>query len=241
MSPLPGSPLRSHHGTLQLPPHLTQHLWELSSCLASFWSFPHLPQVSVLLPLVPLTLCWVSRLLFSLLVPLSLSSRPLLMLVPASVVSSPLTSWHIHSSPQGPAPKSATCPISPHLPSRHQQALGALVPLKCIQLCLFSALGLSPSPQRRDLSCTPSVGPVGCEQGRLSLGLGGHTWTLPCGTATWHCHMPGAEPGISPHSSRSPLSTQEAELGQACFRGSQSCPDCPGPRLPAWSQSPNLE
>ena len=184
VSPLPGSPLRSHHGTLQLPPHLTQHLWELSSYLASFWSFPHLPPVSLLLPLVPLTLCWVSQLLFSLLVPLSPSSRPLLMLVPASVVSSPLTSWHIHSSPQGPAPKSATCPISPHLPSRHQQALGALVPLKCFQLCLFSALGLSPSPQRRDLSCTPSVGPVGCEQGRLGLGLGGQTWTLPCGTAT---------------------------------------------------------
>ena len=33
VSPLPGSPLRSHHGTLQLPPHLTQHLWELSSYL----------------------------------------------------------------------------------------------------------------------------------------------------------------------------------------------------------------
>lgn len=54
-----------------------------------------------------------------------------------------------------------------------------------------------------------------------------------------HCHVPGAEPGISTHSSWSPLSTQEAELGQACSQGSQSCPDCPGPRLPAWSQSPN--
>lgn len=159
----------------------SQHFQELFPYYASSWSFPSDPPPSFLLFLSPFAGCYYC---FSLLVPLSLSCRPLLTLIPASVVSSPLTSWHIHSSPQGPAPKSATCPISPHLPSRHQQALGALVPLKCFQLCLFSALGLSPSPQRRDLSCTPSVGPVGCEQGRLGLGLGGQTWTLPCGTAT---------------------------------------------------------
>lgn len=182
VSPPSGSPLRSRHGTLQLPPHSAQHLWALSSYLA-FWSFPRLPQVPLLLPLGPLTLCWVSRLLFSLLVPLSLSSRPLLMLVPGAMVSSPLTSWHIHSHPQGPAPKSATRPISSHLPSRHQQALGALVPLKCTQLCLFSALGLICLPRGGTCPVPHLWVQQDAERGRPGLGLGGQTWTLPCGIA----------------------------------------------------------
>ena len=124
-----------------------QHFQELSPYRASSWSFPSDPSPSFLLFLSPFAGCYDC---FSPLVSLSLSSRPLLTLVPASVVSSPLTSWHIHSHPQ----TSSEVSYTPNL--------GALVSLKWIQLCLFSALGLSLSPRRRDLSCTPSVGPVGC-------------------------------------------------------------------------------
>ena len=156
MSPPPGSPLRSRRGTLRFPPPAFPGAVSLP-CL--FLVFSLRSPSSFPLFLSPFAGCYDC---FSLVVPLFLSSRPLLTLVPVSVVSSPLTSWHIYAHPQGPAPKSATCPISPYLPSRHQQALGAPVPLECIQLFLFSALGLSLSPQRRDLSCTPSVGTVGC-------------------------------------------------------------------------------
>ena len=89
--------------------------------------------------------------------------------------------------PQGPAPKSATCPISPPLPSRHQQALGALVPLKCTQLCLFSASGLICLPRGGTCPVPHLWVQQDAERGRPGLGLGGQPWTLPCGTARAGC------------------------------------------------------
>lgn len=75
----------------------SQHFQELFPYYASSWSFPSDPPPSFLLFLSPFAGCYYC---FSLLVPLSLSCRPLLTLIPASVVSSPLTSWHIHSHPK---------------------------------------------------------------------------------------------------------------------------------------------
>ena len=94
VSPPPGSLLRSCHGTLQLPQHLTQHLQELSYYLASSWFFPCLSPAPLPAspcskkgPAILSTLCWVLWLLFSLPVLSFLGFRPLLRLDPASALS----------------------------------------------------------------------------------------------------------------------------------------------------------
>lgn len=119
-SPPLGSLLRSCRGTLQLPQHLTQHLQELSSYLASSWFFPCLPPAplpaspcskegpAVLSPFAGLYgCCFPCRCCCSL--ALGLCSGWTLPLQHPS----PLTSWQIHSHPSRPSSK-ALSPLNSH-------------------------------------------------------------------------------------------------------------------------------
>ena len=142
VSPPPGSLLRSCHGTLQLPQHLTQHLQELSSYLASSWFFPCLSPAP--LPASPCSkkgpailspfagfygCCFPCRCCRS--SALGLCSGWTLPLH----CPSPLTSWQIHSHPSRPSSKFSYKPTLPSTPIHILADSGSPVLLKCTQLC----------------------------------------------------------------------------------------------------------
>ncbi|KAB0353752.1 hypothetical protein FD755_023554 [Muntiacus reevesi] len=86
----------------------------------------------------------------------------------------------------------------------------------------------------------PTQGPVLypiCGSSRMLSGAG-RVWGS--GASRGRCpaapRVPGAEPGISPHGSRGPLSTQEAELGQACSRGGMERDPALGHQEPHWKE-----
>lgn len=162
-------------------PSLTGPLRSCHSCLASC-AFVPLPLA--LLPPSPcskrnlpsFTLCCVSWLLFSCLCHVSLSSRPLLMLVLPLQCPSLITSWQKHSHLSRPS-SIVSCEQS-LFPTCHpctsaDSEIHCHVPAQPMALfCLGSDVHL---PR----TCLRPEPAGGLSQGLLGLGLGGQKWKLP--------------------------------------------------------------
>lgn len=172
-----------------------------------------------------------SCLLFSCLCCVSLSSRPLLMLVLPLQCPSPMTSWQMHSRPSRPS-SIVSCEQS-LFPTCHPRTsadseIHCHVPAQPMALfCLGSDVHLPRTCLLPHLGVPELAG--GLSRGLLGLGLGGQKWKLPF-LAPTVCRALWLASHYRP---RGALSTRRAEPGvKPIPQGGNALPRLPRPLAP---------